>query len=736
MSKIETITLNIEGMTCASCVARVEKAISKAQGIKNVSINLASEKAIITIDLEKYNFNEVKNLVENAGYELKNTKTETSLLFTAKPSDNLLKSKKEFLTSLVFTIPVFLINMSMMSKSLMMIFNNTLQYLKFVLFLLTLFLILSSGRNFYIKFIKNLASFTFDMNSLIAIGTGSAFVFSSVVTFFPSLLPENFQNHVYYDTTAVIISLVLLGKWLEAKAKFRTNEAINELIKIQPTKAIVKVGNDEIEKNIDDLRIEDIVIVKPGQHIPTDGIVVNGFSSIDESIVTGESFPIEKSIGSRLKSGSVNKTGYIEYKVTSSAANSTLGQIIKLMEQSQSVKAPIQKTADKISSIFVPVVISISFLSFIAWYLISNKLDIALVNFISVLIIACPCALGLAIPTALVVGIGTSAKKGILIRDGSSLELFHKVNTIFFDKTGTITNKNLKVESFQLFDQSLEEVLEYIIPAEKKSEHPIAKALVDFSKNYTLVERNLELFESKTGLGIKAIVDGKTILIGNKNFIKEEKIEELKELQNKDNSLAKVYIIINNKLSAIFTIAEEIKPESKKVIKRLSDEGIKTVILSGDKLASTEKIAKECGVTAYESELLPEDKLKIIKKFQSKGEIVAYIGDGINDAPSITQADIGIAMGSGTDIAILSGGVILLNDNLNNILVLKKISKKVDSTIKQNLFWAFIYNVIGIPLAAFGFLNPIFAAFAMSMSSVSVISNSIRIKKVLIFEEN
>ena len=574
------------------------------------------------------------------------------------------------------------------------------------------------------------------MNSLIAIGTGSAFVFSSVVTFFPSLLPENFQNHVYYDTTAVIISLVLLGKWLEAKAKFRTNEAINELIKIQPTKAIVKVGNDEIEKNIDDLRIEDIVIVKPGQHIPTDGIVVNGFSSIDESIVTGESFPIEKSIGSRLKSGSVNKTGYIEYKVTSSAANSTLGQIIKLMEQSQSVKAPIQKTADKISSIFVPVVISISFLSFIAWYLISNKLDIALVNFISVLIIACPCALGLAIPTALVVGIGTSAKKGILIRDGSSLELFHKVNTIFFDKTGTITNKNLKVESFQLFDQSLEEVLEYIIPAEKKSEHPIAKALVDFSKNYTLVERNLELFESKTGLGIKAIVDGKTILIGNKNFIKEEKIEELKELQNKDNSLAKVYIIINNKLSAIFTIAEEIKPESKKVIKRLSDEGIKTVILSGDKLASTEKIAKECGVTAYESELLPEDKLKIIKKFQSKGEIVAYIGDGINDAPSITQADIGIAMGSGTDIAILSGGVILLNDNLNNILVLKKISKKVDSTIKQNLFWAFIYNVIGIPLAAFGFLNPIFAAFAMSMSSVSVISNSIRIKKVLIFEEN
>lgn len=733
MNKVQTVTLNIEGMTCASCVTRVEKAISKAQGVKNVSINLASEKAIITIDSTKYNFNEVKNLIESAGYEVKTFEKESkkSNPFELRQNEKLVKAKSEFIFSLIFTIPVFILNMGMMSENIMMKFNYPHHYLNYVLFSLTLLLILTSGRQFYINFLKNLAQFSFDMNSLIAIGTGSAFIFSSIVTFIPAYLPTDLQTHVYFDTTVVIISLVLLGRWLEAKAKFRTNEAINELMKIQPTKALVKIGDSEIEKNIEELKTEDIVIVKPGQNIPTDGIVVGGFSSVDESIVSGESIPIEKSINSRVKSGSVNKTGYIEYKVTSSAANSTLGQIIKMMEQSQSSKAPIQKMADKIASVFVPIVISIAFISLFVWYLFTNKIDLALINFISVLIIACPCALGLAIPTALVVGIGSAAKKGILIRDGSSLELFDKVTLIFFDKTGTLTNRRLKVDSFELFNYTLEELLEYIIPAEKKSEHPIAEALVSFSKNYNYIERELEQFESNTGLGIKAIVDGKKILIGNKNFIESSGTQGKNQFNYKDEGLGKVYVLVDDKLAAVFSISEEIKAEAKEVINKLSDEGIKTVILSGDKLASTEKIAKECGATAYESELLPEDKLKIIKKFQSKGEIVAFVGDGINDAPAITQADIGIAMGGGTDVAILSGSVIILNDKLDNIITFRKISKKIDKTIKQNLFWAFIYNVIGIPLAAFGLLNPIFAAIAMSLSSVSVISNSLRIKKKL-----
>lgn len=733
MSKVQTVTLKIDGMTCASCVTRVEKAISKAQGIKNVSISLVSEKATLSIDTDNYNFEEVKKLIEDAGYEVKSSENEsiTKALFSSKANTKPDKAKNEFITSLVFTIPVFILNMAMMSDSFINRLGLPHNFTNIFLFVLTFLLIILSGRKFYIQFAKNLSHLRFDMNSLISIGTGSAFLFSAIVTFFPSLLPENLQKHVYYDTTAVIISLILLGRWLESKAKFRTNEAINELVKIQPQKALVKVGNTEIEKHIDDLRINDIVIIKPGQNIPTDGIVVEGFSTVDESIVTGESIPVEKSAGSKVKSGSVNKTGYIEYRVTTSASNSTLGQIIRLMEQSQGVKAPIQKTADTIASIFVPIVISIAIISFIVWYFTSYKLDIALINFISVLIIACPCALGLAIPTALIVGIGGAAKKGILIRDGNSLELFHKVSTIFFDKTGTLTSNKLKVESYKLFNFDIKTLLEYIIPAEKKSEHPVAQALISFSKSFNLNEKVVEQFDSKTGLGIEAVVESKEVVIGNRNFLKSKFEKEIELFSGNIDSQSEVYVLINKKLEAVFTISEEIKPEASEIIRKFSELGVKSFILSGDKIEQTKRIAEKCGVTAFESELLPEDKLNIIKKFQAKGEIVAFIGDGINDAPSITQADVGIAMGNGTDIAILSGSVILLNDNLNNILLFKKISKKVDTAIKQNLFWAFIYNVIGIPLAAFGLLNPIFAAFAMSLSSVSVISNSLRVKKNL-----
>lgn len=733
MSKVQTVKLKIDGMTCASCVTRVEKAISKAQGIKNVSINLVSEKATLSIDIDKYNFEEVKKFIEDAGYEVKSSENEsiTKSLFNSKTNTKLDKAKNEFISSLIFTIPVFILNMAMMSDSFINRLNLQHNFISIFLFVLTFLLIIISGRKFYIQFAINLTHLTFDMNSLISIGTGSAFLFSAIVTFFPSILPENLQKHVYYDTTAVIISLILLGRWLESKAKFKTNEAINELVKIQPQKALVKVGNTEIEKHIDDLRANDIVIIKPGQNIPTDGIVVEGFSTVDESIVTGESIPVEKSAGSKVKSGSVNKTGYIEYRVTTSASNSTLGQIIRLMEQSQGVKAPIQKTADKIASVFVPIVIFIAITTFIIWYLTSHRLDFALINFISVLIIACPCALGLAIPTALIVGIGGAAKKGILIRDGSSLELFHKVSTIFFDKTGTLTSKKLKVESYKIFDLDIKTLLEYVIPAEKKSEHPVAQALVSFSNSFNLNEKVIEHFDSKTGLGIEAVVEGKEVAIGNKNFLKSKFEKEIDLFSGNIDSQSEVYVLINKKLEAVFTISEEIKPEASEIIRKFSELGVKSFILSGDKIEQTKRIAEKCGVTAFESELLPEDKLNIIKKFQAKGEIVAFIGDGINDAPSITEADVGIAMGSGTDIAILSGGVILLNDNLNNILLFKKISKKVDTAIKQNLFWAFIYNVIGLPLAAFGLLNPIFAAFAMSMSSVSVISNSLRVKKNL-----
>lgn len=729
MKKIQNIVIEIDGMTCASCVARVEKAISKAKGVNKVNVNLASEQATLSIDDEIFDVIEVKNFIENAGYKVKNISYDkiNSFFFKSQNLDKVKEFKEQFVISFILTLPILLLNMLLMFESVFTFSISFQNHTNRVLFILTLILIISSGRKFYFNFFKNLKSLSFDMNSLIAIGTGSAFLFSTMVTFFPELLPKNFENHVYYDTTAVIISLVLLGKWLEAKAKFKTNEAINELIKIQPQKATVKIGENEIEKNINELNVNEIVIIKPGQYIPTDGIVIKGQSTVDESIITGESIPVEKSIGSLVKSGSVNKTGFIEYRVTSTAANSTLSQIIRLMEESQSYKAPIQKITDKIASIFVPVVISIATLSFFGWILISNSFEVALVNFISVMIIACPCALGLAIPTAIVVGIGTAAKNGILIRDGGSLELFDKIKTIFFDKTGTITNKKLKIDSFKLFNKKIEEVLEYLIPAEKKSEHPIAQAIIEFSKKYDFNEKNLEHFESKTGFGIEAVVDGHPVIAGNKNFITQKINKDLK-ISSADNS--EFYVVIDNNLEAIFSISEDIKSEAKDVIDQFSKQGVKTILISGDKENTTRKIAEYCNFSAYEYGLTPMEKFDIIKKFQDKNELVAFVGDGINDAPSINQADVGIAMGTGTDIAILSGDVVLLNNNLKNILNFKEISKKVNSVIKQNLFWAFIYNVIGIPLAAFGMLNPIFAAFSMSLSSVSVISNSLRIKRV------
>jgi Cu+-exporting ATPase len=731
MSKVETFILKIDGMTCASCVARVEKAISRASGIQNVSINLATEKATITANTDLYNFNEIRELIKDAGYDAQKIEK----LFGGKDSikktadENLKRTKESFFISLIFSIPIFLINMGMMSDKLMHLIPLDQNKINIVLFLLTLPIIFISGRKFYILFIKNLIRFTFDVNSLIAIGTGSAFLFSSVVTFYPSALPEQLRIHVYFDTTAVIITLILLGRWLEARAKNKTNEAVNQLIQIHPQKALVKINNIEVEKDVNDLSVNDVVIVKPGQYIPTDGIVEDGFSTVDESIITGESLPVEKEKLSKVRSGSINKTGYLEYRVSSSAANSTLGQIIKLMENSQSSKPPIQKIADNIASIFVPIVILIALISFIFWFIYSRQLNIALINFISILIIACPCALGLAIPTALIVGIGSAAKKGILVRDATSLELFHKVTTIFFDKTGTLTDKKLLVESYKLFELKIEDVLEYLIPAETKSEHPIAEALINFSKKYKFEFKQVESFESRTGLGINAIVDGKKVIIGNRKFISDNFIKIQSEFNDDSKEGNEVFVIIDNKLSAVFYFSEEIKKESQKVIEKFNQVGIKSFILSGDKISNTKKIAEKIGVSDYESDLLPEDKMEYIKKYQSKGKIVAFIGDGINDAPSINQSDVGIAMGSGTDVAILSGSVILLNDNLENVYAFREISKKVNHTIKQNLFWAFIYNIIGIPLAAVGLLNPIFAALAMSMSSVSVISNSLRVKK-------
>jgi Cu+-exporting ATPase len=740
--EIQKITLPIEGMTCASCVARVEKALSKAPGVKNVSVNLATEKAVIEIQESEFELDKIKELVEDAGYKvilpekIQNSDTASSTPVTKTFSGNTEYEqglKKDFLISLSFSLPVFILSMGTMWYGFKDLIPLNDEQLNKLLLILTTPIVFIPGRRFYKIFWKNTLKFNADMNSLVAIGTGAAFFYSLVLTLFPEIFPHQHISHVYFDSTAVIITLILMGKWLEARAKSKTNDSIRKLISLRPETAIVIVDGKEIVKKTEELQIGDLVIVKPGDKIPADGIIKKGFAIIDESMLTGESLPVEKSVNDKIFGGTINQNGTIEFQITATGDNSVLGNIIRMVEEAQGSKAPIQKLADKIASVFVPVVIAIATSSFFVWIIISNNFSLALMNFVAVLIIACPCALGLATPTALIVGLGKAAQRGILIKDAEKLELAHKVNIVLLDKTGTITSGIPEVSDVIKIDADLSEIFSLIVPAEKRSEHPIAKSILKYANNLTLTEYELEEFESKTGFGIKAKVSGRELLIGNKKFMHEANIK-LDKLDNEKikldlNSSTQIFVTIDGTLSAIILIEDKIKETSKSAIQVLKEMNIKTVILTGDNKNSALAIAQKVGVDEVRAELLPEDKLKIVSEYKTGNNVVAFVGDGINDAPSLAKADVGIAIGSGTDIAIETADIVLLNNDLMNVAYAIKISKLVVKTIKQNLFWAFIYNIIGIPLAAIGLLNPMIAALAMSFSSVSVVSNSLRLKR-------
>lgn len=741
MNKIVTkkISLPIEGMTCASCVARVEKAISKAPGVKNVSVNLASEKAVIELDETNFDFETIKELVEDAGYKVNlpvkdNSKKSISESDTKSHTSNYeVKIKKDFLFSLLLTLPVFILSMGMMWTDFRNLIPLTDEQLNKILLILTTPIVFIPGKRFYKIFWKNTLHLTADMNSLVAIGTGSAFLYSLVLTLFPEIFPHQHISHVYFDSTAVIITLILMGKWLEARAKSKTNDAINKLISLRPETATVIVDGIELEKKIEELQIGDVVIVKPGDKIPADGVIIKGYSIVDESMLTGESLPNEKSIKDKVFGGTINQNGTFEFRVTAIGDNSVLGNIIRMVEEAQGSKAPIQKLADKIASVFVPVVILIALLSFTFWLIYSDNFSIALMNFVAVLIIACPCALGLATPTALIVGLGKAARKGILIKNAESLELAHKVNVVLLDKTGTITEGVPQVSNINPIEADEIEILSLIYPAEKRSEHPIAKAIVNYAEKSKLKEYSLEEFESKTGFGIKAKVEGKEILIGNEKFMRENNIS-FSNAAIFPNTLDEftstlIYVSMNGKLIATISITDKIKEDSKTAIDLLKRMNIKTVMLTGDSIKSAQAIANQIAIDEVKAELLPEEKLKIVGEYLGQNNIVAFVGDGINDAPALAKAHVGIAIGSGTDVALETADIVLLNSNLINVSRSFQISKSVVRTIKQNLFWAFIYNVIGIPLAALGLLNPMIAALAMSFSSVSVVSNSLRLKR-------
>jgi Cu+-exporting ATPase len=734
MVKFDKISLPVEGMTCASCSARVERTIKKLDGIKNVNVNLATEKASFEYDSSVIELSKVEKAVADAGYKLdlsvlkKESKPE-------KGNDYLEKVKRDFFIALVFSVPVFFINMGLMWNSFAGLLGA--DNWNRILLILTTPVVFIAGKRFYVIFWNNLKHFTADMNSLVAVGTGAAYIYSLLITLFPELIlgmHKSHSAHVYYDTAAVIITLILMGRYLEGRAKSKTNTAVKKLMDLSPTTAVVKRNGEEVTVETKDLQINDIVIVKPGMHIPADGEITAGTAVLDESMITGESLPVAKNSGDKVFGGTINKTSAFEVRVTALGTNSLLGQIIQMVEEAQGSKAPIQNLADKTAAVFVPSVITIAVITFIIWLIVlgSAGFSTALINFVAVLIIACPCALGLATPTAIIAATGKGASKGILIKDGESLERANKISTVIFDKTGTITEGNISVTNVITYTASEYDIIRYTASAEKYSEHPLGKAIADYAAFREIELFPVNNFQYFPGKGIKAEINGKSILAGNAALINDNGIDIRDSINNVIEESQKgsiiIYAAIDGRLAGIITLDDKIKSNVVEVISELKKKKIKTIMLTGDNKRIAEIISEKTGLDSFEAEVLPQYKANAVKKYQTENEVVAMVGDGINDAPALAQADIGIAIGSGTDIAIETGSIVLINNNLSGVPDAIKLSRKTINIIKQNLFWAFIYNIIGIPLAAMGRLDPMLAALAMSLSSVSVISNSLRIR--------
>lgn len=738
--KIEKLSLPVEGMTCASCVARVEKTIAKLDGIKNVSVNLATEKASFEYDPDLLDFKKLADSIEDAGYKLDLSLLDKQSLSTdsaeLKVDTHLKELKNDLLFAAVLSVPILLINMGMMWEGFFLRKFLNIEEINKILLILTTPVVFVSGKRFYKIFWNNLKHFTADMNSLVAIGTGAAFVFSLLLSLFPEWFShQHNQLHVYFDTTAVIITLILLGRWLESRAKSKTGTAIKKLIELQPKTAIVKENNREIEKRLEDLKSGDIVVIKPGGKIPADGVIISGTSTVNEAMITGESLPVEKNIGASVIGGTINSTGSFEFRITEIGNNSVLGQIIKLVEAAQGSKAPIQNLADKVAAVFVPIVVGIALATFFIWLFLSpDNFSFALMNFVAVLIIACPCALGLATPTALIVGMGKGAQSGILFKDGESLEALNHADIIIFDKTGTITDGILSVNDIYTNNISEEEFLSLLASLESKSEHPIAKAIMNYSLSKSINLKTISEFAAAPGKGLKAKFNDDFILAGNKSYMKENNVDMNVILErfktNPTDSSSIIYLAVNGEAKGYVTVNDSIKSNASEVVRELKQNNLEPVLLTGDNFIVAKRVSDTVGISKFEAEVLPENKSSVVKKFQSNNKKVVMVGDGINDAPALVQSDVGIAIGTGTDVAIESAKVVLMNGDLYGIIKSLKLSKQTIRIIKQNLFWAFIYNVIGIPLAALGLLNPMFAALAMSFSSVSVVSNSLRLKRM------
>ncbi|MBI3123657.1 MAG: copper-translocating P-type ATPase [Ignavibacteriales bacterium] len=740
---MKSYTFPVEGMTCASCVTRVEKIIGKFDGVQNVSVNLASENVTFQTETDA-DINSIAAAVEEYGYKLKivtpakATQTEAASTLTEKDTYYEIL-KRDFYLALFLTLPVFLISMLMDYEFFHHNWHFSDDYTHKIFLIFTTPIIFISGKRFYAVFAKNIRHLSFEMNSLVAIGTAAAYGYSVLATLFPfEFSLDGKIPHVYFETAGVIITLILMGKLLEHRAKRKTNEAVKKLMELQPKTARVLVNGIEKEVLLETLAKDDTVVIRPGEKIPADGIIILGSSSIDESMLTGESMPVEKTIGSKVIGGTINKSGSFNFRVVEIGDNTILAQIIRLVEQAQASKPPIQKLVDKVAAVFVPIVIVIAVLTFVGWIIFGsqNNFITALINFVAVLIVACPCALGLATPTAIIVGTGMGASNGILIRDGESLESAQKISTIVFDKTGTLTEGKPAVSKIVCYGIEETELIHLVASLEAKSEHPLAKAITDKAK---LSNKNLfepESFQSVTGFGVTGIVNGKAIIIGTKKLLQEYSVkfdsEATNEIQLSDEGKTIIYAAIEGELKGLIVLEDQLKPSSTEAVEKLKKMKIKTVMLTGDNANTAKAIAAKVKLDEFHAEVLPNQKAEIVKQLQSKSEFVAMVGDGINDAPALAQANVGIAIGTGTDVAIETAQITLIKGDLRNVAKAINLSKQTLKTIKQNLFWAFFYNLILIPLAAAGLLNPMIAALAMSLSSVSVVTNSLRLKRTKI----
>lgn len=739
--------LGVDGMTCASCSAAVERALKKLDGVSDPSVNLATNRAAFSYDPAKIKLAQVREAISKAGYTPLDLATEdTRDAEQEKREQALRRMRFRLITAIVFAAPILYIAMAHMFPKLgvpLPAFMNPHQFpLVFALvqLVLTIPVMFAGGRFFRVGF-KTLLKGSPNMDTLVAIGTGSAFLYGVYASILIYLGEFGFAQHLYFESAAVVITLVMVGKYLEAVSKSKTSEAIKKLMNLRPQTAVIVKDGAELTVSLDEVAVGDVVLVRPGAAIPVDGVVLDGASSVDESMLTGESLPVEKQPGSAVTGGSINGEGLLRFTVTKVGEDTALYKIIRLVEEAQGRKAPIAKLADVISGYFVPAVLGIAMLSAVIWALAGKDFNFVLNIFVTVLVIACPCALGLATPTAIMVGTGKGAELGVLIKGGEALETTHSINAVVLDKTGTITQGKPELADIVRYTQADEpSVLLFAASAERGSEHPIARAIVSAAETRGLALLEPEAFRAIPGRGIEATVEGHRVLAGSAKLLTEHNIDLSRSIADavalSGAGKTLMYIARDNDLFALMAAADAVKPTSRRAVEQLKSLGLDVYMLTGDNAATAKAVAESVGIDHVLSDVLPDGKAEEVRKLQSQGKRVAMVGDGINDAPALVQADVGMAIGTGTDVAVESADVVLMRGDLSAVSAAVALSRATIRNIRQNLFWAFAYNVIGIPFAAglfFAFggplLTPVFAGAAMAMSSVSVVTNALRLKR-------